>query len=279
MSEVPAESRPGGAQTDTRPEQAPAELGKRWLHTIPGLADHQLRVAFGQTQLERLATRELATALNEVCQLAEQSDPVARQVVGAFVPTLVNVEALELVGALRASAATLALLSVGRLLRASTEEGHHLGQPGNPNLKVIQNAAGKPLSLGERRALARRPSRATLDKLMRDPHPMVTRIVLGNPRITEDDVVRMAAYRPAVPRAAGEVAMAWSRSTRVRMALVLNPTVPPAIAVPLLFLLNRPELGQVMRAADLAAVTRATAHEHHELRPPMPPVEAPLQKH
>lgn len=276
MSEVPAESRPGGAPNDASREEP---LGKRWLQTIPGLADHALRVAFAQAQLEQLTSTELAAALNEVCQLAEQSDPIGREAVGAFLPTLVNVEALELVGALRTTAANMALLSVGRLLRASTEEGHLLDQRGNPNQKVMQNAAGKPLSLGERRALARQPSRATLDKLMRDPHPMVTRIVLGNPRITEDDVVRMAAYRPAVPRVAGEVAMAWSRSTRVRLSLVLNPTVPPAIAVPLLFLLTRPELGQVVRAADLAAVTRATAHEHHELRPPLPPVDAPLCKH
>ncbi len=247
------------------------ELARRWMQTIVALADHPLRVAFARRELTRSTVPVFATAINEVHRRSEVGDEVGREVVAAFVPTIVDPQVVDKVWAARALAGTAALLSAARLLRGSTPEGHGLDQrTGAPTQNVVQNAAGKPLSLGERRALARRPSRATLDKLMRDPHPMVARIVLGNPRITENDVVRMAAYRPALAGVAAEVAMAWSRSSRVRMALVSNPGVPPAVAIPLLALLSRPELHRVVRATDLSVVIRATAQTYHELRPPMP---------
>ena len=58
---------------------------------------------------------------------------------------------------------------------------------------------GRPLTLGERKSLARRPDRAMLDRLLHDPHPDVIRRLLRNPRLTEDDVVRLAARRPGRP--------------------------------------------------------------------------------
>lgn len=275
MSEAPVESRPEGAPA----EDADRSTGEGWLRTMPHLADYGLRVAFAQAELKRLPSGVVAKGLNHICQLAELGDTTAREIVGAFAPTLVDAAQIDKVWSVRTTATVMALMSAARLLRASTPDGHVLDREQDNSQLVMQNAAGKPLSLGERRALARRPSRATLDKLMRDPHPMVTAILLNNPRITEDDVVRMAAYRPAMAKVAAEIAKAWSRSTRVRMALILNPGVPPALTVPLLPLLSRPELARVMRAADVLAVTRATAREHHELRPPMPAHERPPHEH
>src|SRR2546430_7350917 len=39
--------------------------------------------------------------------------------------------------------------------------------------KLAASSTGRALTLGERRALARKPSRAAFDKLLRDPHPLV----------------------------------------------------------------------------------------------------------
>ena len=254
-------------------------LAERWRQTIPSLGDHPLRTAFARRALERTDAGPFADALNVVCQDAELGRSDARQVAAAFIPTIVGRDLIEKVWSIRTTAAAASLLSVGRLLRGSTPDGHRLDERARNLHEVVQNAAGKPLSLGERRALARRPVRQTLDKLMRDPHPMVTRIVLANPRITEDDVVRMAAHRPAVASNTSEIAIAWTRSARVRMALVLNRTVPEAVSIPLLILLSRPELQQVVRAADLDPAVRATAKEYHELRPPMPRGEATASPH
>jgi hypothetical protein len=254
------------------------ERAGRWLSTIPRLVEHPLRVSFARAELYTLRVADAALALNEVCLLAEQSGGEARQVLGAFVPLIADLEHLERCGMLRAAALSASLLGAGRLLRASTPEGHLLDPSqgsGGAKSTVLQSADGRPLTLGERRALARQPMRKTLDKLLRDPHPLVVRILLGNPRVTEDDVVRMAAFRPASPPIVGEIAKAWSRSARVRMAIVLNPGAPPAVAVPVLALLARHELAQVVRATDVAAITRATAHDHFGLRLPLPHEEPP----
>jgi hypothetical protein len=251
-------------------------LAHSWLKTIGSLTDHALQVAFARSELSRSELGVTAGALNAVCQQAEAGATRSRGALGAFVPVVVDVAHIDRIEALRDHALEAHLLSLGRLLRASTRAGH---LPEREPVGEILQREGRPLSLGERRALARRPSRAVLEKLLRDPHPMVARLLIDNPRITENDVVRMAAYRPANAGVLMEIGGRWSRRGRVRMAVVLNPGAPPAVAVPLLGLLSRPELDQVACAADLAPVVRATARELHELRPPLSPAPPPREPH
>jgi len=253
---------------------------ERWLTTVPSLTDHKLKISYARVELYEAPLGELAAGLNDVCREAELTGHAARDVLSAFVPLLIDTDHLDRVQSLRATAQAATLPAAGRLLRCSTLEGHLLDKRRiGSDAKVLKRDDGRPLSLGERRALARRPSRATLDKLMSDPHPMVMRIVLNNPRITEEDVVLMAAQRPAVPAAVVEIAKAWSHHGRVRVAIVLNPGSPPAVSVPLLGLLVRSELAEVRRAADLPAPVRATARDLHEIRPPLAEIEPPDLKH
>jgi len=92
---------------------------------------------------------------------------------------------------------------------------------------------GRPLTLGERKSLARSGRRELLMHLLRDPHPDVVRILLDNPRLTERDAVALAAARPAVPDALAAVAdhRRWSARHMVRRALVLNPHTPVHVAM------------------------------------------------
>lgn len=255
-------------------------LAARWQRTIQGIGEPELQVSYARAELGRRSLGDVAHALDMLCQGAENGDPRGRDVFAAFVPTLVDRDHLPRLASLRVTAQAAKLMSLSRVLRASTEAGHHVdavveGRPGD----IVQRADGKPLSLGERRAMARRPTRATLDRLLRDPHPMVASILLQNPRITEEDVIRMAAHRPANGPVVAEVAKRWSRRRRVRMAVVLNPGTPPGIGVPMLPLLMRPELQDVLRATDLPAVVRATASELHELRPPLEATRRPPVPH
>ena len=247
---------------------------------MPGLGDHQLKVAYAHNELWTATPEDLAEALNDVCLLAEESSATARDLLVGFMPVVIDVTLLSRWLSVRAAAAAANLMAIGRLLRATTSEGHLLDRERiGSSADVPQREDGRPLTLGERRALARQPSRAALDRLMRDPHPMVASIVLSNPRITEDDVVRMAAYRPARPEIVQEIGKTWCHHARPRRAIILNPGSPPAVSVPLLSLLNRPVLVEVARAADLPAVVRATAQDLWDLRPPLPPVDPPELKH
>ena len=118
---------------------------------------------------------------------------------------------------------------------------------------------GRALALGERKALARSHTRESLQLLLRDPHPDVVSILLDNPHLVEDDVVRIAAQRPGVAPALALIAVhaRWSTRYPVRRALVLNPATPLHLAVRILTTLRPADLKEL--AADpLVAPTLRT---------------------
>lgn len=216
---------------------------------------------------------EVAEALEEVAMLAEQADPRAREALAAALPTLTDPVKDDFVGTLRTAAQESGHFALARLLRrrAGLRDGAH--EVPEPNVRHPGEArVGRALTLGERKALARARNRDVLDRLLRDPHPHVIRNILENPRITEADVVRLAARRPTYPDVQSEIARSarWGVSPRVRLALVQNPYTPPSISVPLLPLLIRPELDQVRAAADLPPIVRSAAVELLGRRPPIP---------
>jgi hypothetical protein len=260
----------------SRPPPPPAARAARWLLAIQSLAEHGLRVQLALGEIESGDPRELAEGLDEMCLRAERGERAAREVLLAFVAVLVDPAVVTRVRAIRAAAEAHALGAVARLLSGSSPDGHRgaVESRGEREAQAaaaqaaLRHADGRPLTLGERRALARAPSRAVLHRLARDVHPMVLRLLLANPRLTEPDVVDMAARRPAAAATLAEIARAWTRYPRVRRAVVLNPGCPAAVSTPLLALLSRPELHQVADATDLPGPLRVTARELAERRPP-----------
>lgn len=109
---------------------------------------------------------------------------------------------------------------------------------------------GRPLTLGERKSLARTHDREQLLLLLRDPHPAVVAILIDNPHITEADIVRIASARPAVPASLARLAAhpRWSVRHAVKRALVLNPSTPLADAIRIATTLRSQELREL--AAD-----------------------------
>jgi hypothetical protein len=250
------------------------DLAERWLKSVPTLREPQMRAALVGADLAAEDLDRVAEALEHVALLAEQADERAREVLGAATPYLGDRGAEERVDALREVARRDGLLALERLLRRRPAPELSAPEPGQRGAADLR--AGRALSLGERKALARRPDRFTLDRLLRDPHPHVIRTLLANPRVTEDDVVRLAAKRPTYGDLQSEIAKSprWSIQPRVRLALVQNPFTPAAIAVPLLPLLVRSDLAQVAQATDLPAVVRAGALDLLERRPPLPSTDA-----
>jgi hypothetical protein len=121
----------------------------------------------------------------------------------------------------------------------------------------------RPMTLGERKALARTHRREKLTLLVRDPHPQVVAIVLDNPHITEQDVMKMASARPAVPDSLALIAnhTRWSVRHAVKRALVLNPSTPLADAIRIATTLRSPELVELAGDASLPEQLRRHATE------------------
>lgn len=134
---------------------------------------------------------------------------------------------------------------------------------------------GRPLTLGERKTLARNSDRRLLDRALRDAHPDVIAEVLRNPRVTELDVTRMCASPKARPEVLARVLAApkWAARTQVRSAIAQNPATPPTLAISLVAMLDRASLHEVASNEKLASSVRARAIEVLRRLPPTPEPE------
>lgn len=161
-----------------------------------------------------------------------------------------DILAYEVRTALYAAARDVGEDAVARLfLDASPERVERLREPDRP--------------LGVRKSLARSTRRDELAPLLRDPHPGVTAILLDNPKLTERDVVIIAAGRPAAPGVLAVVAehARWSTRHLVKRALVLNPSTPLHLAVRLATTLRRADLVEIARDLHLPDALRTHAAE------------------
>ncbi|HEU4734788.1 MAG TPA: hypothetical protein VFT22_43150 [Kofleriaceae bacterium] len=122
---------------------------------------------------------------------------------------------------------------------------------------------GRPLTLGERKSLARTHDREQISLMVRDPHPAVVAILLDNPHITEADVVRISSARPALPASLSVIAAhpRWSVRHGVKRALVLNPSTPLADAIRIATTLRAQELRELAADSSLPGPLRTHAAE------------------
>lgn len=237
---------------------------KTILSKVLGIADLELRCAYVVSWFRGGAsTAGMLHGLEEICQRAEAGDDDAKAGLFTLVDAFSRL-ASEDRERLRTDARSGDFLALERILRGPTPSTPP------PSKNVPDYGKGRPLTLGERKSLARRPDRAMFDKLLADPHPDVIFRLLANPRLTEDDVVRLAARRPTEPSVLIQVANTprWVRSRRVRMALVCNPSCPEHIAARLTSLFLRGELEEVRHSPSVSPLVRQLCAEHLERRAP-----------
>jgi hypothetical protein len=243
------------------------------MHTAAGLIA-RLR-ALGEVTQRRVATaeflrsatpREALGVLSGVLARAAAGDVGARAAVEALVltagdRTLVGYEIRE---SLYAAAKEAGRDDIGRLFMtvspatlSDRERGRQLAseRPLQPN--------GRALTLGERKSAARTHQRDEIVRLIQDPHPQVVAVLLDNPHLTEPDVVRIAAHRPAVPESLERIAdhPRWGPRRLVKRALVHNPYTPAVLAIRVATTLGRGDLGEVARDPQLPEELRRHARE------------------
>ena len=114
------------------------------------------------------------------------------------------------------------------------------------------------IPLGRRRTLAKEADKNLLDLLALDCDPTVIANLLRNPKITEEDVVRLAARRPVATASLLAVyeCPRWSRNPRVRVALARNPYAPVDVAIQALGTIPLADLREMRRDPDLHPDTR-----------------------
>jgi hypothetical protein len=246
--------------------RVPAEA---FVRTTLSLGDSALRAAYVASALRAWPLELAARILDAVCEAAEQAEVSSRETLIAIVDALNGDGMGSLLQRLREEAAGASLLALGRLIRLPVEPPHAAGR--DPRLdRVPDLGRGREVTLGERKALARRADRDLMQRLLADPHPDVIRRCLRNPRVTEDDIVRLAARRPCRGDVLVEIARStWAHRPRVRLSLVMNPAMPVEMALRIAGLLLRPELALVARSPGVSSALRALCREHLERRPPV----------
>jgi len=220
-----------------------------------------LRRDFVIERLEVDAPAELGKALDDLARDAENGDENAKAALVAVVDAMNDPRARDSLQRLREEAEGAELVTLARLLRRPV---HPSVPPGSRSPRAPDYGYGRPLTLGERKSLAKKTDRHLLEKLLGDPHPDVIRFVLRNPRLTEDDVVRFVARTPGRPELITEVARSpkWVHRPRVRLAIVLNPISPTELTTPMTALLLRHELKLVVESTTVAPEVRAACLEH-----------------
>jgi hypothetical protein len=123
--------------------------------------------------------------------------------------------------------------------------------------------------VGYRISLARRALAGMMERLLHDPDPRVVRTLLGNPRLTEADALKLAASRRASAEALEAIAQddRWVARYPIKVALANNPAAPMGIVVGLLPHLMSQDLRilagsasrEIIRAQALALLARRSA--------------------
>lgn len=254
------------------PTPKPPERAEALVRTLCAIPEAALRAAYMRDLLLRTETSALAPVLDSLSARAEQAEGPAREALVAIVDALNDASCVVVVQRLREEAFGVPHLALERLVRkpVSVLPARDVGKPEDD--RIPDYGKGRPLTLGERKSLARKPDREMLERLLRDPHPDVIRLLLANPRLREEDVLSVAARRPCRPDVLTQIARTprWTHRPRIRIALVLNPDTPLDVTAPLVGLLVRQELRLVATSTTVAPALRALCLEHLERRPPAP---------
>lgn len=248
--------------------------GRKLVRSLLSLGDSELRQAYAADMLLTYAPALLADALDDMAEQSESFDPSAREALVSVIFAMNLPQCEAAVQRLREEAAGRNLVWLERLLRVRPVLREPAEGPASDDeideSRIPDYGRGRVLTLGERKSLARRPDRDTIERIILDPHPDVIRRVLVNPRLTEELVVRLATRRPCPRGVLAEIARSprWSNRARVRLALVLNPGLPEDIAVRLASLLMRQELALVVSRLPLDSPMYALCNDRLRAAPP-----------
>lgn len=125
----------------------------------------------------------------------------------------------------------------------------------------LQQARGRALTLGERRAAAAGWDPRMIERLTLDNEPMVIDRLCANPRLGEPHVLAILTRRPTRPELITTVARheRWYARSAVREAIVQNPYGPTGLALRTLPIAPWGIVERVQHAGDLHETVRTFA--------------------
>ncbi len=238
---------------DDAPRRRPTTAAEREYHRLAkrhaSLRDASLRVAYIAHRLRELPPPAVTEIVAVAVTRAQLKEPPHPELFLSISVALAS-ESTERRQELARIAASRGQLDLLRIMGDGAQDA--------PDPRH-RREDGRPLTLGERKSLARRPDRALIGRALADSDPQVVRIVLDNPGVTEDNVVRFCARRDARPSSLRTVFRhpRWVVRYRVRRALVLNPACPLEVSLALVLHLREVDRRLVLTSPQLAEELRS----------------------
>jgi len=229
------------------------------VRVLGGIPDQAMRAAYLRHTLLARQPDEVADLFTMAMATTEGRQPGHAELLQAMSLALADEACQGLRAATRAVLEARNLSSLAQALRNDpvTEAAE--------TQRIPDFGRGRTLSLGERKSIARKNDRNLIARALRDPHPDVIRILLGNPALTEPDVVRLCARRPVSTEVLREVFKSprWIVRYPIKVAMVLNPYTPLDVALQLAPHLTAPDSRRVLEAEDLADELREACRRVH----------------
>ena len=137
---------------------------------------------------------------------------------------------------------------------------------GDENLFLVYGASDQ--TVGHRKSMARSHDKTVLDKIGYDPNPMVIRQLLVNPRITEEDVVKIAARRPNHANVLTEIFKnkKWLASYKIKHSIAANPYTPIGISRQIIPFLLQGDLKELEQNGSVADELKTEARRIYEIK-------------
>ena len=240
-------------------------IARQWLKRFASVRDPKLRSHAALRILDESKAFELVIGFSYMLTRSGGMFPKVDEALDAFLDAMTQEGALSYDSrrSLYTEAMECSLDVVARLF-LELDAGEDDDVPATRSVVPGQKA----LSRGERKSLARAHRVDLIRALTQDPDPMVVEILLENPHLTEDDVVRMAAKRPtsAVCQALIYKAPKWRARYHVKLALAKNPNTSIPVAIRSMVTLRTKDLKDISKDGKVPDVFREQAEGLVDLR-------------
>lgn len=117
------------------------------------------------------------------------------------------------------------------------------------------------MSMGQKVKLALSGNKSAREVLIKDSNKMIAVAVLKNPRITEDEVLRLTSSKGTPEDLLRQVARnkEWVKNYNVKLGIITNPKTPLTISIKMLDYVYDKDLVKLARSKNVPSVLASTA--------------------
>lgn len=126
----------------------------------------------------------------------------------------------------------------------------------------------KEMSMGQKVKLALSGNKSSRELLVKDANKIISLAVLKNPRITEDEVLKVANTKGTPEDLLRQIARnkEWIKSYSIKMGMISNPKTPLAISIKLMDSLYENDLHKIAKSKNIPSALASSARRKLDMK-------------